>query len=197
MAITSLQRILVIFDIRLLGQEFSNPPKSIHQVPFLKCSVKIVTFILEIEDLRSALVPAIDKSMRFIQVQIGFDPDENKIFTLTVQLDVPGGLFGDELSFWVEAEDADGKIETYWDGLETRFISRFYRSQILAVIANSTEVLLNEFEPKSVIMVASSANLPIRATAKYLKIIEVFKKLGYDNQELGRVAGVQSWRFDR
>jgi len=156
-----------------------------------------VTFILEIEDLRSALVPAIDKSMRFIQVQIGFDPDENKIFTLTVQLDVPGGLFGDELSFWVEAENADGKIETYWDGLETRFISRFYRSQILAVIANSTEVLLNEFEPKSVIMVASSANLPIRATAKYLKIIEVFKKLGYDNQELGRVAGVQSWRFDR
>jgi hypothetical protein len=126
-------------------------------------------------DLEVEKVGAVDQ----VVALIGFDPERLAIYKLTVSFDSGTPMYGAELNFWID-EEADGCApETFWSGLETRFIHGADRNAVLTLVFNAVRLLLSKTEADCVAMTAMWPDLPDKALDKYLKIGEIFSEQGF------------------
>jgi len=153
-----------------------------------------VTFILDIDHSDTKFGLQDESAKRTIQLPIGFDPAEDRIYPLIVKLDILPGA-GDELLFWIKSETGDGMVEEFRDGRHTRFLSALNRKIILNTLLEAIKTLLFHCNPKSVILITGQFRLPAKALVKFLKIIEIFENSGYYIDQLDLSLGVSSWLF--
>jgi hypothetical protein len=136
-------------------------------------------------------------SRSFIRMAIGFDPETEISYFLTIAIDFAEPLNGHEMSFWVSAEHSNGFEETLWDGTETRFIRRPDRGLVWRAILLGVRVLVTWIGPERVLMLAMREHLPDRAVQKYLEINRVFEQLGYSVTECDPRHGKRCWLMER
>ncbi len=138
------------------------------------------------------------ESRSFIRSPIGFDPEDEIAYFLTVSFDFSISISGYELSFWVSANHLNGVEEDHWDGAETWFIKRSDRGLILGALLLLVIVLIQNIGPERVLMVAIRGTaLPEKAVRKYLEINRVFGSMGYSVTESEPIYGNKCWLMER
>lgn len=138
-----------------------------------------------------------------VQIPIGFDQDDERVFSLFVALSPPvGAIEGEfELIFClIDTDERSGEeIGRIWDGLHTRRVvaEPEHRTLILDAAFVAIVFLIEQISPSIVHMVTHTPDLPEKALLKFNRIATLFSQNGYRSGQCDRYHGQRIWIMHR
>ena len=138
-----------------------------------------------------------------IRAPIGYDGDDDKVYSLFVALSpLPGyaDIPGYELCFSIiEAKSDQSFLRDFWDGLETKRILSDARQRGLVsnLLMVAIQRLVDEAAPGLVHMTTHTPDLPRGALQKFYRIAAMFERLGYESGRADSWHGRYIWMMQR
>ena len=133
-----------------------------------------------------------------VVVPIGYDLDENTLYSLIVSLGPQAG--GDmELIFYIYVEDFNGiEIESIFESYRTKFLfTKTDRRLILEKLLFSIELLIQTGKPASIFFTTNGMDAEEKAMQKYVRIALVCKMCGYVGGRFDSYCGEYVWKLTR
>lgn len=135
-------------------------------------------------------------------VCLGYDDETHTTFHALVAL--PRYLprpNGRELQFELietVTEDGEELLYTLKDGLQSkRFLQGDDREFALSCICSLAKLLVDNSKPDTIVMMTVTPNLPKKALAKYRRICDSLRDVGYDGRRDSPFHGTEIWIMSR
>lgn len=138
-----------------------------------------------------------------IQMPIGFNSAEERVFSLFVALSPPAGAVVGEFELVFCLIDTDEKtgeeLGRIWDGLHARRIltEHTHRALVLSAILATVHFLIDQISPVRVHMITHSPDLPDKALRKFNRIATLFGQNGYRSGQCDRYHGQRLWIMEK